>query len=100
MKIGDTVTISNRNANHLENSVCAYSGMKGEVKDIWEDGAFSIFTGNSFLILPMRNAFKKPIDGIWIWLNGKEVFHKRIDIKPATSPKKWYQWFIPIEYLQ
>ena len=100
MKTGDIVTMSNRNTNHLGYGKSAYSGMKGEVKDIWEDGAFSIFTGNSWLIVPMRNAFKRPIGGVWIWLNGEEIFHKRIDTKPTTSPKKWYQWFIPKEYLQ
>ena len=107
MKIGDTVEMSNRNTNHLGYGECAYSGMKGEVKDIWDDGAFSIFTGNSWLIVPMNNAkatfpcvFKRPIKGVWVWIDGKEIFHKRIDTKPTISPKKWYQWFIPQNIMQ
>ena len=95
MKIGDTVKMSDKNPNRLGYGVCAYSGMEGVVKDVWDDGSFSIFTGNSWLIVPMNNAYKQPQEGVWIWLNGELIFHKRIDVKPTTSPKKWFQWFIP-----
>lgn len=95
MKIGDKVKMSDRNLNHLGNGVCAYSGMEGIVTDIWEDNAFALRCETSILVVPMRNAFKNRIRGVWIWLNGELVFHKSKPAIPTTSPKKWYQWFIP-----
>jgi len=88
MKIGDKVKMSERNPNHLENGVDAYAGMEGIVTDIYDDGAFSLNCGNSILVVPMNNAFKQQKKGVWIWLNGKHIFHKRIDTKPERSPKK------------
>ena len=88
MKLGDKVKMSERNPNHLGNDVDAYAGMEGVVTDISEDGAFVLNCGNCILVVPMNDAFKKPKKGVWIWLNGEHIFHKRIDIKP----KKWYQF--------
>jgi len=94
MKIGDKVKMSDKNLNHLENDVCAYAGMEGIVTDIWDDNSFSIRCENSSLTVTMQNTYRKKT-GVWIYLNGKLTWHKRIDKKPTTSPKKWYMWFIP-----
>lgn len=75
MKIGDHVTMSDKNLNHTGNDVCAYSGMSGIVTDIWEDGAFALRCESSILIVPMYNARKQRIKGKWIILNGVLVFH-------------------------
>jgi len=76
LKIGDTIKISNKNKNHSDNDVCAYANMCGVVTNIWEDNSFALCCGNSTLIVPMRNAFKKKIKGIWIYLNEELLFHK------------------------
>lgn len=95
MKIGDTVKMSNKNPNHLGNGVDAYAGMKGIVTDIYDDGAFALNCGNCILVVPMNNAFKEAKKGVWVWLNGEHLFHKRIDTKAERNPKKWFKWFIP-----
>jgi hypothetical protein len=77
MKIGDNVKMSERNPNHLGNSVDAYAGMEGIVTNIYEDGAFVLNCGSSILVVPMNNAYKQPKKGLWIWLNGEHVFHRR-----------------------
>jgi len=77
MKTGDTVIISDRNRNHLDNGTCAYSGMKGVVTHLYEDGAFALNCGSSVLVVPMNNADKSPKKGIWIYLNGVLIFHER-----------------------
>lgn len=100
MKIGDKVKMSERNQNHLGNGVDAYAGMEGIVTDIHDDGAFCLNCGNCILVVPMNNAFKQPQKGVWIWLNGEHIFHKRIDTKPTRSSKKWFQWFIPQNLMQ
>lgn len=91
MKKGDKVKMSKRNPNHLGFGVDAYADMEGIVSDIYEDGAFALDCGSSILIVTMNDNFKKPLKGVWIWLNGEEVFHKRI--KPNKSPKKWVRTF-------
>lgn len=93
MEVGDKVKMSERNPNHLGYGVDAYSGMEGVVTDIYEDGAFALDCGSSILVVPMNNLFKKPKKGVWIWLNGEHIFHKRIDNKPKTSLKKLLKWF-------
>jgi hypothetical protein len=100
MNIGDIIIMSNRNTGYFSWETFAYAGMKGIVENIWEDGSFCINCKTNILICPMKNSYKTNIDGYWIWLNGKEVFHKRIDIIPATNPKKRFQWFIPKKYVQ
>ena len=95
MKIGDKVKMSAKKLNHLGNDVSAYSGMEGVVTDIYDDGAFALNCGNAILVVSMNNAFKKPQKGIWLWLNGQHIFHKRIDKNITQSFKKWFQWFIP-----
>ena len=94
MKLGDIVEMSTKNPNHLDYGICAHAGMKGEVKDIWEDGSFSIFTGNSWLIVPMNNGFNEPIKGVWILLNGEHIFHKRIKIKSEENNENFIKKFI------
>jgi hypothetical protein len=69
--------------------------MEGIVTDICDDGAFILNCKTSILVVPMNNAFKRPEKGVWIWLNGEHIFHKRINSKMTRSPKKWFQWFIP-----
>lgn len=95
MKIGDKVKMSDRNPNHLGYGVDAYAGMEGVVTDVYEDGAFILDCGNCTLVAPMNNAYKQPKKGYWVWLNGELIFHKRINAKIETSPKKRFQWFIP-----
>lgn len=73
VKVGDQVEMSSKNPNHLGFGVCAYSGMKGEVIETYDNGGFCINTGTSLLIVPLS---KKR--GIWIFLNGKLLYHKRI----------------------
>lgn len=97
MKIGDRVKMSDRN---LGNGIYAYAGMEGVVTDIYDDGAFSLDCGNCILVVPMNTAFKQPKNGVWIWLNGRHIFHRRIDTKPCKNPKKWFQWFIPQKLMQ
>ena len=75
MKIGDKVKMSRSNPNHLGYGICAYAGMEGIVTDIYDDGAFSLDCGKNTLTVPMDKAY----DGLWIWLNGEHVFHKRIE---------------------
>ena len=77
MKIGDTVVMSSRNLNHLGNSVNAYAGMKGVVTDIYENGSFALNCTNSILVVPMCDAYGQPKKGVWVWLNGEHIFHKR-----------------------
>jgi hypothetical protein len=93
MKVGDNVVMSYQNQNHIGNGVCAYAGMSGVVTDVYDDGAFSLNCGNCILVVPMNNAYKQPLKGVWIYLNGEHIFHKRINT--ATSSKKWFHWFIP-----
>lgn len=100
MKVGDTVVISNKNKNHLGNDVCAYAGMKGIVTDVWDDNSFCLNCQTSILVVPMRNAFKEKRKGVWVELNGTLVFHKSKDAIPKSSPKKWFNWFVPKEILQ
>lgn len=78
MKIGDIVKMSDRNTNHLGNDVCAYAGMKGIVTYISDDGAFCLDCGTSTLVVPMNNAYKQKIKGIWIWVNDNLIFYKPI----------------------
>jgi hypothetical protein len=99
MKTGDTVVMSTYNYNHLHNAVCAYAGMKGMVTDVYDDGAFALDCGSSILVVPMRNAYKQPRGGVWIWLNGKHIFHKRIKTEiEKESPKpfamKCFWWIV------
>lgn len=89
MKMGDTIKMSDKNPNHLGYGVSAYAGMEGIVTDVWEDGAFAISTKTSILVVPMNKSDKSPKKGIWIWLNGEHIFHKRI--RPST--KEVYQRF-------
>jgi len=93
MKTGDKIKMSGNNLNHLGNDVCAYAGMEGVVTHIYDDGAFILDCGTSILVVPMNDAFKQPKEGVWVWLNGEHIFHKRINTKPTRSPKKWFQWF-------
>jgi predicted RNA-binding protein (virulence factor B family) len=95
IKKGDKVKMSDRNPNHLGNGVHACAGMEGVVFDIDKDGSFILDCGTISLVVPMNDAFKQPKKGVWVWLNGEHIFHKRIDAKIETSPKKWFQWFIP-----
>jgi hypothetical protein len=94
MKIGDKVKMSEYNRNHLGNDVCAYAGMEGVVKDINEDGSFTLDCGNSILVVPMRNAFKQPIKGVWIYINRNHVFHKRIKTKEVIVKKNRLIYFL------
>lgn len=71
MKKGDTVRISTKNKNHLGYGVSAYAKMEGVVSEIWEDNSFCIECETSVLVVPLQ--CKR---GIWIWLNGKFIFHK------------------------
>lgn len=89
MKIGDKVKMSKRNTNHLGRGVDAYAGMEGVVTDVYDDGAFVLNCGSSILIVSMNYAFKKPKKGVWVYLNGEHIFHKR---KAKRNPKKWFQW--------
>ena len=95
MKIGDKVRMSERNPNHLGYGVDAYAGMEGVVTDIYDNGSFVLNCENCILVVPMNDAFKNPKEGVWVWLNGKHIFHKRIETRPIRNPKKWFQWFIP-----
>jgi hypothetical protein len=81
MKVGDTVKMSDKNLNHLKNDVCAYANMEGVVQEIYEDNSFVLKCETSTLVVPMRNAFKQRIKGVWIWLNGTLVFHESKKVK-------------------
>lgn len=87
MKIGDKVKMSDYNLNHLGNDVCAYAGMEGVVTDIFDDGGFALDCGSSILVVPMRDAWKLPVKGVWIWLNGEHIFHKRIKTEIKKESK-------------
>ena len=91
MKIGDKVKMSNKNLNHLGYDVCAYAGMEGVVSDVYDDGSFVIDCGNSTLVVPMNNSLKQPNEGVFIWLNDRLIFHKRIDTRQKRNPKKWFK---------
>jgi hypothetical protein len=84
MKIGDKVKMSDKNPNHLGYGVDAYAGMEGIVTEIYNDGAFVLKCETSILVVPMSNTFNKPKKGVWIWLNGEHIFHKRIETKPKN----------------
>lgn len=71
LKLGDEVIMSDRNPNHLGYGVCAYSGMKGIVSEICDDGAFVLNCGTSTLVVPMV-IYGKP-KSIWIWVNGNLI---------------------------
>jgi len=81
MKIGDTVKMSDRNLNHTKTDVCAYAGMEGIVTQINDDGSFALYCKTAILVVPMNDAFKQPIKGVWIWLNGELIFHKGLNYK-------------------
>jgi len=83
IKVGDNVKMSDRNYNHLGNDVCAYSGMEGIVDYVGDDNSFSIFTGNSILVVPLV-IYGKPI-GVWIWLNGELIYLKGIKQKQFNN---------------
>jgi dissimilatory sulfite reductase (desulfoviridin) alpha/beta subunit len=102
MKIGDKVKISDRNRNHLDSGVDAYAGMEGVVTNIYDDNAFCLDCGDCTLAVPMNNAFKQRIEGIWIWLNGELIFHrsKKLINSNVKPTKKWFHWFIPQSFLQ
>ena len=87
MKIGDKVKMSDWNKSS-NGDINAYNGMKCIVTDIYDDGAFALNCGNSILVVPMQNPFG-PVKGVWIWLNNKHIFHKRIDNK--VKKLKWYE---------
>ena len=53
-KVGDTVTVSKYNKNHLGTSITAYAGWVGKIKDVWADNSFSIDKGNGILICPLQ----------------------------------------------
>ena len=76
MKIGDEVIISDKNSNHLGYGVCAYTGMKGTVKEIWKDNGFYLDCGNCSLVVPMV-IYGAP-KTIWIWVNGELIKYKGI----------------------
>jgi len=101
MKIGDHVKMSAKNSNPQGTDVCAYAGMEGIVTKVFKDNAFSLNCGTCSLIVPMENAFHETIKGIWIELNGVEIFHRPIAVKYVSSiptlpfnalkPKNWFQ---------
>lgn len=93
MKIGDTVKISSKNKDAYGYK-SAYVECEGKVKDVGEDGSFILDLGNRTLIVPMQDNGRKPKKGVWVYLNGKLIFHKRKN-KPLSCPKKWYMWFVP-----
>lgn len=98
IKIGDTITMSNKNKNHLGNDVCAYSGMKGTVDTVSNDGGFILNCGTSMLIVSMYNAYGNLIKGVWLIVNGVEVYHTPTKVKPTKpvkAKKKWYQYLFP-----
>ena len=80
MKKGDIVEMTEHG--HSVYKVSAYAGMKGVVTDIWEDGAFSIETETSVLVVPANDAFKNEKKYIIIILNGVKIKHR------FTHPKK------------
>jgi hypothetical protein len=67
--VGDVVKMGSKNPNHLGYGVSAYSGMKGVVNEVWEDGSFCIKTDTSVLVVPMNKG------GVWIHLNDSEQFY-------------------------
>jgi hypothetical protein len=76
LKVGDNVSMSSKNKNHLGFGQCAYSNMSGVVTDVWEDGSFCINTGTSHLVVPLSRK-----NGVWIFLNGKHIYHKKVSKK-------------------
>lgn len=93
MTIGDKIKMSDKNSNHLNNDVCAYAGMEGVVTEVYNDGSFVLNCGNCILVVPMWDAFKQPKEGVWIWLNGHHVFHKRIDNQTTRNRSKLRRFF-------
>lgn len=94
MKVGDNVKMSDRNKNHLENGVCAYSGMEGIITYVDKEGSFCLDCRSSHLVVPMHDAYGSPKRGVWIYLNGKLQFHRRIE-KPTIKSPKWFHKFTP-----
>lgn len=92
MVVGDKVKMSERNPNHLGYGISAYAGMEGVVTDIYDDGAFALNCGSSILVVPMNKVNKQPKKGVWIWLNGEHIFHKRI--KSPTKRPLIIEWFL------
>lgn len=83
MQVGDIIIMSKSNKNHLGTDVCAYAGMTGIVKEIYPDNSFWIDCGNSTLIVPMHNT-----NGVYIWVNGEHIFHKKKKLPKTDSEKK------------
>lgn len=98
MKVGDKVTMSEKNLDNWGKEVCPYAGMTGIVQDLWEDGGFSLNCKTSTLVVPMQGAYGK-IKGVWIYLNDEHVYHHRVNVPivkvVSTTKKKWYQYFLP-----
>lgn len=90
MKIGDTVKMSTKN--HFGNDVCADAGIEGTVSAVYPDGAFILKCSNSVLVVPMNNAYRLPRKGVWIWLNGEHIFHKRIESNPVKQNNGYLDW--------
>lgn len=71
-KVGDFVTVSERNPNHLGTNITAYSGFSGKVIEVYENNSFAIFSGDSTLVVP----FKKR-ERFYVLLDGVEFYVKR-----------------------
>jgi hypothetical protein len=88
MKVGDKVKMSDKNLNHTKTDICAYAGMEGTVTEIYEDGAFVLDCKTCVLVVPMKNGRGINIDGVWIEIEGKTIFHSRVKKQRNTILNK------------
>lgn len=70
---GDIVTYAHRNT-HSSGEPTAYGGITGVVSNLGEDNSFSIVGQNCILAVPMRDAWKRRLKGVWLTINGNDVF--------------------------
>ena len=72
---GMIVTYANRNT-HSSGNPTAYGGITGVVSNLSDDNSFVINAENCILIVPMRNAWKQRLKGVWLTIEGKDVWIK------------------------
>jgi hypothetical protein len=72
---GMIVTYANRNI-HSNGDKTAYGGITGVVSNLSDDNSFVINAENCILVVPMRNAWKQRLKGVWLTIEGKDVWIK------------------------
>lgn len=71
-KVGDIVTVCERNPNHLGVGTTPYAGFSGKITEVFENNSFFIFSGNSTLVVPLNKR-----ERFYVLLDGTEFYVKR-----------------------